>query len=121
MASAFQANAFQNSGFQTVAVEVPVPIEPPNVSGPPHPPRQIPFEIVNALAKGQILVVRLSLLPGMAFGAAKAAGDAVLVANAVASGAEFDVQRWQMMGGAASSKIVLTEDEEIMLILADAA
>ena len=75
----------------------------------------------QALARGQVLVVRLSLIPGLAFGAAKAAGDAVLVANAVASGAELDVQRWQMMGVAASSKIVLTDEEEIMLILADAA
>ncbi len=122
MAIAFQVDAFQNNAFQVLAVEIPVEPPPPMVvGGPPRPLRQIPFEQINIRVRGKLLVVRCSLVPGEASGGAKAPGDSVLAVNAIADGASFDVQPWQMFGGSASSRIILTEDEEIMLILADAA
>lgn len=123
-ASYFAPRYFTDSYWTKVGAgaEVEVPVEPPFVSGPPRPPpREIPFERINALAKGKVLVLRLSLIPGDAIGNAKAVGGHVLVVNAVAGGVVLDAQRWQVVGGSARSKIVLTDEEEIMLILADAA
>jgi hypothetical protein len=92
------------------------------VGGPPRPrPLEIPFKQIDVRAKGKILVVSYSLLPGNATGGAKALGDFVEAFNAVARGADIGLQQWQMMDGTARSKIILTDEEEIMLILADAA
>ncbi len=121
-ASYFAPRYFTDSYWTKLGLEVEVPVEPPMViGGPPAPPRRIFFQPVNVRVKGKLLVVRYSLIPGEASGSAKAFGDSVLVVNAVADGASFDLQRWQLVGGMANSKIILTEDEEIMLILADAA
>lgn len=121
-ASYFAPRYFTDSYWTKLGQQVEVPVEPPVAVGPPRPPpREIPFEQINARAKGKLLVVRLSLIPGAAIGSAKAPGNSVLVVNAKAGGAVLDAQRWQVVGGVARSKIVLTDEEEIMLILADAA
>ncbi len=122
-ASYFAPRYFTNSYWTKLGLEAEVPVEPPMViGGPPRPSiRQIFFEPVNVRVRGKLLIVRCSLIPGEAAGGAQASGDSVLVLNAIADGASFNMQRWELVGGMANSKIILTEDEEIMLILADAA
>jgi hypothetical protein len=123
VASYFAPRYFTGSYWTKLGVPVEVPIEPPMVvGGPPAPrPREIPFKQINVRAKGKILVVSYSLIPGNAAGGAKASGDFVEAINAVAYGDDLALLQWQMMDGAARSKIILTDEEEIMLILADAA
>ncbi len=121
-ASYFAPRYFTDSYWTKLGLQVEVPVEPPMVTGgPPGPPRQISFKPINVRVRGKLLVVRYSLISGEASGGAKAFGDSVLVVNAVADGSLLDVPCWKLSGGSASSKIILTEEEEIMLILADAA
>ncbi len=121
VASYFAPRYFTGSYWTKLGLQVEVPVEPPFVSAPPAPPRQIPFKQINARAKGKLLVLTYSLLPGKASGGVKVNGDLVTAVNAVARGANVGIQQWQMMDGVARSKIILTDEEEIMLILADAA
>ncbi len=121
-ASYFAPRYFTDSYWTKLGLQVEVPVEPPMViGGPPGPQRRIPFEQVDVRVRGKLLVVRYLLISGEAIGGAKVLGDSVFVVNAFADGSSFDVPCWQLSGGLASSKIILTEEEEIMLILADAA
>ncbi len=122
VASYFAPRYFTGSYWTKLGVPVEVPVEPPMVvGGPPAPRREIPFKQIDARAKGKLFVVYYSLLPGKANAGVKVTGDFVTAVNAVAYGDDLALQQWQMMGGTARSKIILTDEEEIMLILADAA
>jgi hypothetical protein len=112
MASAFQADAFQNTAFQTVAVPVEIP-EMPAV-GPPLPPRRG----VDVILHGELFIVRCSLEPGRASSPISLeAGTAR--GNAIAANAQLDAAVLVMLTGKAYGEHYIGEEE--LMLLAEAA
>lgn len=76
---------------------------------------------VDVRIKGRIVTLDCSLLPGNAIGTAKAYGDLVQAVNVLAAGAPIDAPHWQLLAGTARAQIVLSEEEEFILLFSEAA
>lgn len=116
----FASFYFPPKYFSKEGASVPVSLNI-GTGGPVPYPYPQPPQHIDALARGAVLTARLSLLPGRASGSSEAIGDFVFVGNAIAMGAPINAQRWKLVSGMARAEIELTEEEEFLLMLAEAA